>query len=489
MVLPLRVTVDPERADAAPGDTLTFDVTVRNASDIVEHYGVEMLGLPDGATVRADPEVAKLRPTETATLTVRVTLPEQPSAPAGTYVLGALVRSKYRHDVSRCVEVPVDLATVERISVHATPEVVTGGRTGQYTVEVTNGGNAPVRLHLSATDPEGRVSSAFQPSSVDLVPGATMQTLLSVSAPLPWNREKQQHLTLTAAPDIFAVTGYAGVGPPGVKGAPDTAAGSGTVTFVQRPRFASKLAKVAGIAAAVLLLAAAVAVPTLLNRAANEPDAAPQATAAAPGAPPAPAASAAPGAAPSAAAPASAAGPSAAAPGPAAPSADTPSAAPSEPVGGLREVDLTAPPGAAVDTVLSSDVFRSEGFLAGGDPGSGAAPGCEDAKSATVRQDGTGKRFLTSAHPDDATRCNAVPLMIDFLPDGPAGEVQVDPLTAEALEMEVVYRDLSRDPEPDLKADGSSRGGIDFVVLRLRAGAPVTDPVAVTSIRFAPLDG
>ena len=55
MTLPLRVTVAPERADAAPGDALTLDVTVRNASDIVEHYGVEFLGLPDGATVRTEP--------------------------------------------------------------------------------------------------------------------------------------------------------------------------------------------------------------------------------------------------------------------------------------------------------------------------------------------------------------------------------------------------------------------------------------------------
>ena len=35
-----------------------------------------------------------------------------------------------------------------------TPEVVVGGRTGQFTVEVANGGNAPVRLYLAATDPE-----------------------------------------------------------------------------------------------------------------------------------------------------------------------------------------------------------------------------------------------------------------------------------------------------------------------------------------------
>ena len=181
VTLPLRVTVAPERADAAPGDNLAFDVTVRNASDIVEHYGVEMLGLPDGATVRTEPDVAKLRPAETGTLTVRVNLPVQPPAPAGTYVVGALVRSKYRHDVSRCVEVPVELASVEQITVAATPEVVTGGRGGQYTVEVANGGNSPVRLYLAATDPERRVAAQFSRPASTCRPAPSARALLTVS--------------------------------------------------------------------------------------------------------------------------------------------------------------------------------------------------------------------------------------------------------------------------------------------------------------------
>ena len=247
MTLPLRVTVVPERADAAPGDALSFDVTVRNAGDVVEHYGVELLGLPDGATVRTEPEVAKLRPAESGTVTVRVDLPTRPPPPAGTYVLGALVRSRYRHDVSRCVEVPVELASVEQITVRPSPEVVTGGRAGRYTVEVANGGNAPVRLLLAATDPERRVTAAFHPPTVDLPPGTSARALLTVQAPLPWNREKQRQLTITATPDL-----------------PGATPGSGTASFVQRPRFASRFAKVAGIGAAVLVLAAAVAVPTLL---------------------------------------------------------------------------------------------------------------------------------------------------------------------------------------------------------------------------------
>ncbi|GID92462.1 hypothetical protein Adi01nite_18740 [Amorphoplanes digitatis] len=466
MTLPLRVTVVPERADATPGDNLAFDVTVRNASDIVEHYGVELLGLPDGATVRTEPDVAKLRPAESATLTVRVTLPVRPPAPAGTYVLGALVRSKYRHDVSRCVEVPVDLAAVDQVTVRVTPEVVNGGRAGRYTAEISNGGNAPVRLHLGATDPERRVRTEFHPQLVDLPPGTSAQALLTVQAPLPWNREKQRQLTVTAMPQT-----------------PGAVPATANATFIQRPRFASKFAKVAGIGAAVVLLAAAIAVPALLARAGddknpdpaavheNQPPAA-QPTAAAV---PPPAASSAAAAPPPASAPA--------APPPSAGASAPPSAAPSATLG-AREVDLTAPR----DGVLPSDAFRDQGFLAGADPGTLAVPGCEDARSAAVVTDPDGKRFLTSSSADDPAKCHTVPLMIDFLPDAPAGSVVLTPVTKNALEMEVVYRDLTREVKRDLKApDGAAHGGIDLLLVRPRSSdGAATEPVALTAITFAP---
>ncbi|GLZ00384.1 hypothetical protein [Actinoplanes sp. NBRC 103695] len=464
MTLPLRVSVTPERADASPGDALTFDVTVRNASDIVEHYGVEFLGLPDGAQVRTEPDVAKLRPSESGTLTVRITLPVQPPAPAGTYVLGALVRSKYRHDVSRCVEVPVQLASIESIAVKAIPEVVTGGRAGRYTVEVSNGGNAPVRLYLAATDPERRVIATFEPGWVDLPPGTSAQALLTVQAPLPWNREKQRALTITATPDL-----------------PGATPGTGNASFVQKPRFASKFAKFAGIAAGVLVLAAAVAVPALLM-ARNAKDDPPQNPAAAtapvvvpPTVPVQPSAAAQPSQAPPSAAPSEA--------------ASSPAAEEEQPPGAQapRRVDLTKPK----DGVLASDTFRDQGFLSSADPGSISVPGCENATATAVVTDADQKRFLTSANPDDATKCHSVPVLLDFLQGAPAGGLTVVPLTKDTLEMEVGYTDLSRTTEPSLAVPedkAKARGGIDFVLVRPRSqDGAATPPVALTELVITPL--
>jgi hypothetical protein len=453
MVLPLRVTVSPEHAEAAPGESLTLTVTVRNASDIVEHYGVEVLGLPDGATARANPDVTKLRPGESGTVTVQLTIPDKPPAAAGDYVLGVLARSRYRDDVSRCVELPLAVAAVENLTVRVTPEVVHGGRYGRYDVEVANDGNGPVRLRLAATDPERRVTVAFEPPTVDVWPGAVAQAVLNVHAGVPWSKEKQRRLTVEAR-----------------GGDPGTVRAGGTATFVQRPRFASKLARFGGLAAAVALVAGAVVVGAVILK----PD--DPAESAGPGVTAGPSGNVTVPAGP----PASAGQPS----GPpstepsAAESPDTPPASDPPP----QEVDFAA----VADGPVGSDAFRSQGFIVGTDPGSIIVPGCEAATPAVVTRDDV--RFLTASLPDDPTRCHEIPLLINFVDGAPAGSVEVVPVTPDTLEMEVVHRNLNRGTEKDLKADADpAKLGIVSVLIKPLSGpTPAAVPVEIRAIRLTP---
>ncbi len=453
MVLPLRVTVSPEHAEAAPGESLTLTVTVRNASDIVEHYGVEIIGLPDGATARANPDVTKLRPGETGTVTVQLTLPDKPPAAAGDYVLGVLARSRYRDDVSRCVELPLAVAAVENLTVRVTPEVVHGGRYGRYDVEVANDGNGPVRLRLAATDPERRVSAAFQPPTVDVWPGAVAQAVLDVHAAVPWSKEKQRRLTVEAR-----------------GGDPGTVLAGTTATFVQRPRFASKLARAGGLAAAVALVAGAVVVGAVILKPDDPAESAgPAVTGAPSGNPTAPASPQ-----PSAGEPSE--------PPSTEPSAGEPSATTATTAASPREVDF----GAVPDGPVAGDAFRAQGFIVSTDLGSIVVPGCEAAGPAVVTRDGV--RFLTSALPDDATRCHEMPLLIAFVEGAPAGSVEVVPVTPGTLEMEVVHRDLNRDTQQDLKADAEpAKLGIVSVLIKPLSGpTPAPAPVEIRAVRLTP---
>jgi hypothetical protein len=99
----------------------------------------------------------------------------------------------------------------------------------------------------------------------------------------------------------------------------------------------------------------------------------------------------------------------------------------------------------------------------------------------------SGKRFLTSSTADDPAQCHEVPLMLDFLPNGPAGALQVIPLTPNTLEMEIHFVDLSNATSPALTVPGdlaTQHGGVDYVLIKPAAtgGGPV--PVALTAMKL-----
>jgi hypothetical protein len=461
MVFALRVTVAPDRLDAASGESFDLAVTVRNTSDIVEHYAIDVLGLPPGANAVADPEVTKLRPGETGAATVRLTLQQDPPTPAGYYILGVLAHSRYREEVSRCEELPLTVRPEERVNIRVAPEVATGGRSARYAVEVANVGNTPLRLRLSSTDPERRVQSSFQPPGLDLMPGATAQALMSVSAPIPWSKEVQRQLRIEAA--------GAGV------------EGTGAATFVQRPRFASKLTRVAGMLLAVLVLAGAVLGAALIARKANEPPANPDAAAS--GAPDGGANGQQPGQSPTPPA-ASPTAPGGESPSPGASASAPPGGGgPAEPI----TIDLTGPP-APQAGLVPSDAFKDKGIVLAGLPEQDTPPECADATAIVVDRQSPGAPFVTPTRPDSPEQCRFVPLQIRF--DPPAAAVEVVLGGEGRRRLEVVYRNLSDEISPDLRAaDDGRRGGIDFVRIRplsqpLSAELPAT---AVKSITFTPL--
>lgn len=450
MALPLRVTVSIDRVDASPGDRFTFDVDIRNTSDIVEHYVIEMLGLPAGTTARIEPDVAKLRPGESASTTVSIAVPEQSPAAAGLYTLGVLVHSRYRPEVSRCEEFPMTLAAVEDLSVRVEPEVATGGRSARYTVQVTNGGNLPVRLALNASDPERRVASAFDPPILDLPQGATAFSFLSVNAPVPWNKEKQRVLTVAAA----------GAG----------ARGSGTATFIQRPRFASKLVRTLGMAGAVAVVAGAVLAAALIARGDDEPA---QPVGAATGG------VASPPAGPAPASPSESVAPSPTAPATSeAPATDAP---PPQ----VRTLDVTRPFGDPANGVIAPDAFRDAGFQFAAVPDPNGRPECVDARSVAVTGDANTGRSLSSARQDDPTACTDLPVQIRL--GIPVSAIQLLVGGEGVRQLEVVYKDNTRVTENDLTVTAQERRGeIDFLVVRGVPASPgeQAPPVQLRQIRF-----
>ena len=198
----MRVEVQPERLRCAPGEQAALTIALRNVGDVVQHFECLVLGLPDGATATASPEVAKLRPGESSRMTVTVALGTSPAPRAGDYVLGLVVRSSHDAQVSRCEEVPLSVTVVDSLALALEPTLLNGGSTSEFGATVSNQGNAPARVHLTGRDPEGRVRFVFSPTRVDVAPGETAAVRASVQSRTPWTGPPQRReLTVTGRVD------------------------------------------------------------------------------------------------------------------------------------------------------------------------------------------------------------------------------------------------------------------------------------------------
>lgn len=404
MAAPVKVTVAPERIGVRPGESAEVEVTIQNGTAVVEHFGAAVVGLPRDDYFQCEPDVVKLRPRETGTVKVRITVPERGGMPAGPYTLGVLVRSPYQREVSRCEELPMDVAPAPELTMSVQPEVVLGGRVGHYTVTLGNEGNTPLGVTLSGKDQESRVGFEFEPRQLLLEPGMAGGAQVTVRAHAPMTgQEVRRALT------VRADTGELNVDRP--------------ATFVQRPRIAGGLMRVAGIATGIAVMAGAALGGALIirgNKAAEGSQAATvqqqagqQQQQGAPG-----------GQSQGQQQPSG----SSAAPSSAAPSQQT--VTPSGPVdpaaaqGGLL-LDFATPPDGqpAGNRLIDGTQFADKGVTIAADTQL-APDACKTANGLALRTIANFGSFLTSADPATAERCNTNPIRFTF--SQPVGVIRVN---------------------------------------------------------------
>jgi hypothetical protein len=395
-----KVAVAPDRASLRPGENVGVDVTIQNASQVVEHYNVSIVGLPRDDLYGCEPSVVKLRPGESGSIQVSISIPDKPAPDAGLYTLGVLVRSPYQRQISRCEELRLEVQPAPALTIEAQPDVSTGGPDAVYTLRVANEGNTVVAVTLTGSDQERKVGFAFRPRSVQIAPNASAPATLTARARAPWTgQEARRMLTLraTATPDLAAER---------------------TVTFVQKPRIPGGPMRVVGVAAAVAVLATATIAGALVSKARQEAtnkanQAANNTTQQAqqPGIPPvvpgvstAPAgkASAAPAGGGSGKPPAGGAG------------------------GGAKPgvADFTAPPDGqpAGDRIIPGDLYAANGVKLSSNVEL-APPGCKNATAVALRTVAGVGAFLTSSSPANAAFCNTLP--VKFTLSGPARSVRL----------------------------------------------------------------
>ena len=209
------ITLDAERTSAQPGGQARVSLIVTNPGTVVEGYQLQVLG-PLAQWAEVVPPELSVYPQQEATAAVVISPPAGTGAASGLQPFGVIARSTLDASASAVAEGDIEIGEVFGLQAKIIPVTSSGRWRGRHVIQLSNWGNAPAQLRMSATDPDSALGFYLRPEDVNLPPGGQATVRLSARTRHPFLRGTPVRLPfhvvgerLGAAP---APTPAAGVG-------------------------------------------------------------------------------------------------------------------------------------------------------------------------------------------------------------------------------------------------------------------------------------
>ncbi len=259
-----------------PGDTATTSLTVRNDSDIVEAYSLEVVGECRSWTT-VEPQRVSLYPGTSETVTIRLAPPRSPEIRAGEKPLGVRVLPTEHPESVRVPESTVRIGPFHELQTELAPRRRRGWLRGRFRLTVRNRGNTTVQAGFTAGQAGEELSFAFSPARPKLEPGESVEAGLRVrtAKPVWFGAPAVWPFTVEAAEaaETAEAAGAAGAGEPGdreeeqVRWDDPAVQGPLDAEFVQIPVFPKWLLALLALLLALLLAWFALARPVVRSAA------------------------------------------------------------------------------------------------------------------------------------------------------------------------------------------------------------------------------
>ncbi|MFD8885040.1 hydrolytic protein [Streptomyces erythrochromogenes] len=176
--------LDIEPVSVMPGGIATTSLTVRNDSDIVEAYRLEVVG-DCAAWTTVEPERVSLYPGTSETVTIRLAPPRSPQVRAGDVPLAVRVLPTEQPEAVRVPETTVHVEQFRELRAESAPKRRRGWLRGRYRIAVRNEGNAPVKVGFTPAQPGEELKFDFAPPTLKLEPGESAEVVLKVRTGSP----------------------------------------------------------------------------------------------------------------------------------------------------------------------------------------------------------------------------------------------------------------------------------------------------------------
>ncbi|MFW6720223.1 hydrolytic protein [Streptomyces sp. MAR4 CNY-716] len=176
--------LDIPAVTVAPGDTATTSLTVRNDSDIVEAYSLEVVG-DCRAWTTVEPQRVSLYPGTSETVTIRLAPPRSPEIRAGDKPLGVRILPAEHPESVRVPETSVQIEPFHELQTELAPRRRRGWLRGRFRLTVRNRGNTPVQAGFTPGQAGEELGFAFSPAQPKLEPGESAEVGLRVRTAKP----------------------------------------------------------------------------------------------------------------------------------------------------------------------------------------------------------------------------------------------------------------------------------------------------------------
>lgn len=169
------VALTSPSAPVAAGSPTTATVLVQNRGTVVDELSIAIVDLPEG-WARVSRPTLSLVPGARDEITVVIQPPKDSSAAAGEYEFSVAVTSKVRGREVRALG-RVTVQAFEGFRVSLDPQKAKR----DFGVMVTNQGNVPMTVNLSARDEAGDLQYALEQEHLELQPGEQKRVALAVT--------------------------------------------------------------------------------------------------------------------------------------------------------------------------------------------------------------------------------------------------------------------------------------------------------------------
>ena len=176
------VSLAQEEVTATPGQPVRVKVTVRNVGPVVETYSLSSVGNGSG-WVSLVPSELSLFPGDENSAAIVIKPPRASRVGAQTYPIGIKATSEVDPNESTVAELRITVDPFYESALNVSRTTLEMRRRTSTYASITNNGNTTIRIILRLWDPDGRLRFKVGDSLIELAPGETSLTRVTITGP------------------------------------------------------------------------------------------------------------------------------------------------------------------------------------------------------------------------------------------------------------------------------------------------------------------